>query len=48
MLVDLQVQATVAAGDVGHHGRRQRCRLADFLAALFDDAFVGEFAQDLP
>ena len=41
-----QFAVAVAAGDVGHHGRRQRRRLVDLLAALGDRAFVGEFAQD--
>src|ERR1700678_4035454 len=41
-----QFAVAVAAGDVGHHGRRQRCRFVDFLALLGDRALVGEFAQD--
>src|ERR1700722_3471959 len=41
-----QLAVAVAAGDVGHHGRRQRRGLVDFLALLGNGAGVGEFAQD--
>src|SRR5258708_2943561 len=41
-----QFAVAVASGDVGHHGRRQACGFAYFLAAFGDHAFVGEFAQD--
>jgi len=40
-----QFAVAVASGDVGHHGRRQACGFAYFLAALGDDAFVGQLAQ---
>src|SRR6185437_14210362 len=41
-----QFAIAVAAGNVGHHGRRKRCRLVAFLALFGDRALVGEFAQD--
>src|SRR5258708_26184974 len=41
-----QFAVAVASGDVGHHGRRQACGFAYFLAAFGDDAFVGQLAQD--
>src|SRR5258707_6176372 len=40
-----QFAVAVASGDVGHHGRRQACGFAYFLAALGDDPFVGQLAQ---
>src|SRR5713101_3413507 len=41
-----QFAVAIASGDVGHHGRRQACGFAYFLAAFGDHAFVGELAQD--
>src|ERR1700693_3165616 len=41
-----QFAVAVAPGDVGHEGCWQCGGFADLLAALFDRAFVGEFAQD--
>ena len=41
-----QFTVTVAARDIGQHGRWQDIRLADFLAALFDRTLVGKLAQD--
>ena len=41
-----QFAVGVAAGDVGHHGRRKGGGLVDLAAALGDGAVVGEFAQD--
>ena len=41
-----QFAVGVAAADVGHQGGGQGGRLGDLLAALFDRALVGEFAQD--
>src|SRR6266436_2895267 len=40
-----QFAVAVASGDVGHHGRRQACGFAYFLAAPGDQAFVGQLAQ---
>jgi hypothetical protein len=41
-----QLAVVVASGDVGHHGRRQGGRLLDLLAAFFDRALIGQFAQN--
>ena len=41
-----QFAVAVAAGDVGHDGRRQCGGLVDFFALLGDRPVVGEFAQD--
>ena len=41
-----QFAVGIAAGDVGHHGRRQGRGLEHLAAAFGDGAVVGEFAQD--
>src|SRR5450432_1093261 len=41
-----QFAVAVTSGDVGHYGRRQRCRLMDFFALFRNRALVGQFAQD--
>ena len=41
-----QFAVGIAAGDVGHYGRRKCGRFVDLAAALGDGAVVGEFAQN--